>query len=377
MYDKNNPFLASIKERYSLCKDGSHKETQHIVLDLKGSDIKYEVGDCIAIFPKNDQELVENTIFVLNEKSDTLIRDKTGKEITLGDFLAFKANINEVSRKLLQEVKERQTNPIKKEKLERLFEECNKEDLKKFLAHNTLYDILSANKEVEFPVQELVLMLMPLLPRFYSIASSYHAVGEEVHLTVALLKYQANEIVRTGVCTQFLCKEAPLNQAVIPVYIQKHHGFTLPHHEAPIIMIGPGTGVAPFRAFLQERMIKNAPGKNWLFFGECHREYNFFYEDYWQELVEQDKLQLAAAFSRDQEYKVYVQHRMLEHAEELFRWIDEGAYLYVCGDAHRMAKDVEATLLQILQQEGRMTDEQAKLYLKQLRQSKRYLRDVY
>ena len=203
------------------------------------------------------------------------------------------------------------------------------------------------------------------------------AVGNEVHLTVALLKYTHQGIVRTGVCTQYLCEQAPLYESVIPIYVQPHHGFTLPSEQVPIIMIGPGTGIAPFRAFMQERAAKQASGNNWLFFGECHRTHHFFYESFWTDLIDQGKLRLDAAFSRDQEHKVYVQHRMLEQGSEILNWLDQGAHLYVCGDAQRMAKDVEHALLQIFQMHGNKSEEESKQYLKALRTEKRYLRDVY
>lgn len=376
-YNKNNPLMASIKERYSLCGENSHKDTQHIVIDLQGSGLSYQVGDSLAIFPRNEAPAIENTIRAMNATGKEIVFDRMNREWMLRDFLSAHVNITEVSRKLLSEIHARQTSAQKKEVLGHLHAEGNKEQLKEFLATHHLYDILQAHEEVIFSPQELCQLLMPLLPRFYSIASSSVAVGEEIHLTVALLKYQSNGMVRTGVCTQYLCNTAPLNEATIPVYVQPHHGFTLPHDDAPIIMVGPGTGVAPFRAFMQERFTREAKGKNWLFFGECNRTSNFFYETFWQDLVDRDFLQLDVAFSRDQEHKIYVQHKMLERGEEIFRWIDAGAYFFVCGDASRMAKDVEATLLEIIRTHGNKDEEAAKHYLKQLRAQKRYLRDVY
>jgi sulfite reductase (NADPH) flavoprotein alpha-component len=216
---------------------------------------------------------------------------------------------------------------------------------------------------------------MPLLPRFYSIASSHKVTPNEIHLTVALVKYEADGNLRHGVATNYLAHIAQMHTPSVPIYLQPNHGFTLPaKHETPIIMIGPGTGVAPFRGFLFERLACQAPGKNWLFFGECNKAHDFFYENDW---IKFNNLRLTTAFSRDQEHKVYVQHKMLEHARELYEWITSGAYLYVCGDAHRMAKDVEATLHQILQEQGKMDEAGAKAFVKQLRTDKRYLRDVY
>lgn len=378
-YTRTNPFLASIKERYSLCKPGSLKNTQHIALDLKGSEILYDVGDSIGIYPKNDPQLVEMTLQAIKAAGDEIVLDKHGEHpCSLRDFLTNKANITEASKKFLQELCYRQQNPTKKAYLEQLHSDEHKEALKVYLASHELWDLLQGHEEVVFAPQELCNFLMPLLPRLYSISSASQAVDNEVHLTVAKVEYQTNAQQRRGVCTHYLCQLAPMHAPVVPVYIQPHHGFTLPdNHETSIIMIGPGTGVAPFRAFMQERLAKNAAGRNWLFFGEWNRSHHFFYEEFWLNLADQGKLRLDLAFSRDQEHKIYVQHRMLERGQELFQWLEEGAHLYVCGDAHRMAKDVEAALFQIIQIHGKKQETEAKNYLKRLRSEKRYLRDVY
>jgi sulfite reductase (NADPH) flavoprotein alpha-component len=218
----------------------------------------------------------------------------------------------------------------------------------------------------------------PLLPRFYSVASSPKTHPDEVHLTVALSTYDHHGELRYGVASHFLCHIAEENATAIPSYVQPTPHFTLPHnHEAHIIMIGPGTGVAPFRGFLHERLAHNAPGKNWLFFGERHRAFDFFYEEFWTSLVGQNKLRLDLAFSRDQEDKQYVQHRLTENGKELWSWLQEGAYLYLCGDADPMAKEVEATLLQIFKEHGNLAEADAKAYLKSMRHERRYLIDVY
>lgn len=254
----------------------------------------------------------------------------------------------------------------------------HKKDFKEYTEVREVWDVLKENSEVKLNPQELCDCLMPLLPRFYSIASSHLLYPNEVHLTVAPLEYEANHHKRRGVCTHFLCSLAVLNEPMIPIYIQPSHGFQPPEDNSKsMIMIGPGTGVAPFRAFMQERIALNATGGHWLFFGDRNREFDFFYEDYWLELVEQGKLKLDVAFSRDQDHKIYVQNRMWEHREELFHWLENGAYLYVCGDAHHMAKDVEAMLLKIIEHSGNLNEENAKAYLKKLRVEKRYLRDVY
>lgn len=379
IYSKQNPFLAKVTHRSPLCKPGSKKNTMHIVLDLDGSDIRYETGDSIAIFPEHDPQLVERTLRAMKAKGNEVFIDKSEASHLLTDFLTRKANITEVSRKFLSELMQRQTNSQKKQELEALLHEDSKLHLKAFLGHFELWEILEQHPEVTFDPSEICRLLMPLLPRFYSIASSQHVVGNEVHFTIALVDYvNPAGSSRAGVCTHYLCRQAPLNEAVVPIYLQPHHGFTLPEDPStPLIMIGPGTGVAPFRAFMQERIAKNAPGKNWLFFGEWSRSHNFLYEEFWTPLANQGSLQLDLAFSRDQSEKIYVQHRMLEKARELYKWIAEGAIVYVCGDAKKMARDVEATLLTIFQEQGGLSPEESNTYLKKMRQDKRYLKDVY
>ena len=378
-YSKAYPFLARIKERYNLCKEGSQKSTFHVVLDLEGSGIVYQAGDSIAVQPTNDQLIVEKMLQSLQAKGDQIISDKHSKEpVQLKDYLTRKVNLAEVPKKLIAELAKRQIAQEKKERLELLVAEGQKELLKEYQAAHEVWDALAENEEVLFSAEELCHMLQPLLPRFYSIASSMNAVGNEVHLLVAALTYETNGYQRCGVCTDYLCHRAPLNIPMIPVYIQPSHGFTVPEQsDASLIMIGPGTGVAPYRAFMQERQAKQSTGLNWLFFGEWHQATEFFYEEEWRRLTEEGQLRLDAAFSRDQEHKVYVQHKMLEHGKELFKLLENKAHVYVCGDAQRMAKDVDAALHAIVKEHGNLDEAGAKDYVKKLRADKRYLRDVY
>lgn len=375
IYSRLNPFIASVKERYRLSKPGSGKNTQHVTLDLSGSGIIYNPGDSIGIYPVNDPHLVEWTLFAMKAKGDEQVTDKHGQSFPLREYLYKKANITEISRKILNEMCQRQHHPQKKEKLEHLTSEGQKEALKEYLEIHEVWDFLEEHSEVHLSPQELCDLLMPLLPRFYSISSSQSTVGDEIHLTVAMLEYETNQTQRRGVCTHYLCNLVPLNEKSVPIYIQPHHGFTVPENkETPMIMIGPGTGIAPFRAFMQERVMQQAIGKNWLFFGEWNEAYDFFYESYWRDLESQGLLKIDTAFSRDQETKLYVQHRIFQQGQEIWNWLSQGAVVYVCGDAGRMAKDVDATLHQIVEHFGK-TDPKA--YMKQLRQDKRYLRDIY
>ncbi|HRD55867.1 MAG TPA: sulfite reductase [Parachlamydiaceae bacterium] len=381
-FSRTNPFFAKIKERKRLSKEGSKKNTHHIVLDISGSNIDYAVGDSIGIYPKNDPYLVNWTLRALNATGNEQIKNKEGILLTLRLFFEEKANITEISKKFLSELAKRQTNPEKKAKLDLLLEENQKEALKEYQSSHELWDTLEENREAVFDIQELSHLLMPLLPRLYSISSSKKAVGDEVHLTVAMLEYESNQLLRRGVCTHYLCNLAVLQQPEVGVYIQPHHGFTLPENlDAQMIMVGPGTGVAPFRAFMQEREKLNTSeknsGQNWLIFGEWNENFDFFYEEEWQRLVKQGNFRIDTAFSRDQKDKIYVQHRMWENGQEIYNWLQNGAFFYVCGDAKHMAKDVEAILLQIIQHFGHLDDTASKAYLKELRQQKRYLRDVY
>ncbi|MEX1012637.1 MAG: sulfite reductase [Waddliaceae bacterium] len=377
-YNKDHPFLATIKKRYSLCSEGSKKHTHHIVLDLTGSGLTYEVGDCIAIFPVNDHQLVEKTLQAIGSTGKEVIQDKkTGENWILYDYLQKKANLREVTRSLVKEIINKDPLDEKKTRLEKHLQ-GGREKFQEIQSHFEVWDLLSEYPEATFSPQELSNLLLPLLPRFYSIASSYQEVGEEVHLTVVLQEYETRCTRRLGACSHYLCSLVPLEQSVVPIYIQPHNGFTIPEDlNAPMIMIGPGTGVAPFRGFLQERVAKGATGSHWLFFGEWHEKENFFYKEYWKELESLGKLRLDVAFSRDQEEKIYVQHRMKEHSKDLFNWLQSGAFLYVCGDAKRMAKDVEKTLLEIIQQEKGCDEQEARDYIKNLRRSGKYLRDVY
>lgn len=378
-YHRDTPFLATMADRYSLCKKGSKKNTFHVVLNLEGSGIKYRPGDSFGIIPFHDPELVQKTLQSMNATGDEeIFSSRTHTTFPLRQFLQEKANITTVSKQLLTEIFNRQTNETKKAELGFLLEKENKLALKEYLGARELWDLLLEQSEVLFTPQELCDLLMPMLPRFYSIASSQHVVGDEVHFTVSELVFTSNHHQRLGVCSHYLHNLVSLGEKSIPVFVQPTKDFLLPENpDIPIIMIGPGTGVAPFRAFLQERIFQNATGKQWLFFGEWHRDQQFFYEEYWRELESQGKLTLDLAFSRDQSEKVYVQHRMVEKGRAFYEWIMEGAVIYVCGEAERMAAGVDHALHQIIKEHGGLSDEETTAFVKDLRKAKRYLRDVY
>lgn len=363
-------FTSSIKERVLLSKPGSSKATYHIVLDLKGSNLRYGVGDCAAILPANLHEEIEPILSHLSCSGAEKISLRGGAVERLDHFLIKGANLSKLSPKFYRLCESRIASP-KKEELA-LWQERGRGDEAPF----TLADLLK-HFAPELEMQELIDHLLPQLPRYYSIASSMEEVGEELHLLVKLSQYGEGTAFRLGTCSRFLCHSTPLNQPLVPLYLDTEREFTLPKGDAPIIMVGPGTGVAPFRGFMQERLRLFPHSKNWLFFGERESAFDFYYQEFWYDLERRGLLTLDLAFSRDQQEKVYVQHLMLKKSEELWKWLQMGALLYVCGDASQMAKEVEATLQTIAMKEGRLTQEEARLYMRSLKREKRYLRDVY
>lgn len=349
MYSRAHPYLARIKERSLLTGPSSTKKTYHINLDISDAEIPFNVGDSIGVLPMNDPQIVDQILHRLKATGQEEIHDpRSNASFLFRDYLLHKANINKVFfHKLF---------PVEKTAL----------PLIQWVQNHQPHPI------------ELCQVLLPLMPRFYSIASSPKMFPGEIHLTVAHVSYFLNGQLQFGVGSHFLCDRAQIESTPIPIYVQPSHHFTLPDDpNASIILIGPGTGIAPFRAFLQERLTMQASGRNWLFFGERNRATDFYYADFWLELEKQGRLRLDLAFSRDQSEKVYVQHKMLEQKKSLWNWIEQGSSIYVCGDAQEMAKDVEATLQRIFQEEGSMSEEEARKALKTLRAEKRYLLDVY
>jgi sulfite reductase (NADPH) flavoprotein alpha-component len=379
IYGKGNPFKASIKERMRLTSSLSEKETYHIILDLSGSGLAYQPGDSVVLYSANNPKLVQQTLEALKASGSEIIYDNKGSEYILHEYLTSKANLSDIGTQLFSFIHKNLEKGEKKEYFDWLVEEENRSALKDFLGNFEVWDFLNEHEEVRLTTQDIATVLLPLRPRFYSIASSQNVVGDEVHLTVVLKKYTMyGGRERLGVCTSFLCHLAPLQESIVPIYIQPHHGFGLPQGtHLDIIMVGAGTGVAPFRAFMQERLCQKGKGRNWLFFGEQCADSTYLYRDYWMELQDCGHLRLDTAFSRDQSDKIYVQHRMVEKGQEMFQWLESGAYFYVCGDAKRMAKDVEAALLRIIEIHGAVSPAAAMDYLKKLRAQGKYLRDIY
>ncbi len=370
-YSRSLPYVSRLKERALLTKSSSTKKTYHIVLDTSMWDEQYQVGDSVGILPSNDPKEVEAILKKIGASGSELIHDhRRDESIPIYDFLKLRANLAKVNRSFISLLVENGfSSPILQPLLE------NKESLAEFIQARTLREVLEYG--VLTPI-ELAKVAMPMLPRFYSIASSPAVYPDETHLLVSYVQYQLNGKERRGVGSHFLCDLADIGSTAIPMYVQPSNHFTLPQDSASsMIMVGPGTGVAPYRAFLQERMATQATGRNWLFFGERNRETDFYYESFWTDLEKQGRLRLDLAFSRDQNEKSYVQHKMWERRKSLWQWIQEGSFLYVCGDAEKMAREVDEVICRIAKEEGGLSEVDANAFVKKMRQDKRYLVDVY
>ncbi|PIC82660.1 sulfite reductase [NADPH] flavoprotein alpha-component [Sporosarcina sp. P1] len=374
-YSRTNPFKAEVLENINLNGRGSNKETRHIEISLEGSGLTYKPGDSVGIFPTNNSDLVDKIIRLGNWNAEETVEiNSQGERRALRIALLNHLEITVVTKPLLEKL----STYSKSEELKRIVNKENADELRAYVDGRDVYDALTDFGPVEASEQQLVGILRKLPARLYSIASSLEANPEEVHLTIGVVRYEAHGRDRQGVCS-IQCAENLEPGDTLPIYIHKNDNFRLPANlETPIIMIGPGTGIAPFRSFIEERSETGAEGKSWLFFGDQHYVTDFYYQTEWQNYVKDGMLtRLDVAFSRDTDEKVYVQHRMKQASRELYQWIEEGAVIYVCGDEQNMAKDVHATLLEILQQEGDKSLEEAEQFITQLVQEKRYQRDVY
>ncbi|MCY8223145.1 assimilatory sulfite reductase (NADPH) flavoprotein subunit [Bacillus haynesii] len=374
VYSRKNPFRAEVLENLNLNGRGSNKETRHLELSLEGSGLTYEPGDALGIFPENDPELVDMLLAELKWDPNVTVTVDQGENLSLKEALTSYFEITVLTKKFIQQAAEL----IENEKLRELAASENADQLKAYIAGRDLIDFVRDFGPIAAAPQEFVSILRKMPPRLYSIASSSAANPDEVHLTIGAVRYNMHGRDRKGVCS-VLCAERLQPGDTLPVFIQPNKNFKLPENpEAPIIMVGPGTGVAPFRSFMQEREETGAPGKSWMFFGDQHFVTDFLYQTEWQKWLNDGVLtKMDVAFSRDTEEKVYVQHRMLEHSKELFEWLEEGAAFYVCGDKNNMAKDVQNALLEIIEKEGGKSREEAEAYLAEMKKQKRYQRDVY
>jgi sulfite reductase (NADPH) flavoprotein alpha-component len=378
-YTKDHPLLTRIVANRVLSGPESEKDTRHFAVDIAGSGLTYTTGDALGVYPTNRRLEVEEIIEHLGATGWEPVTLPRGTEtMPLREALLNKMALAGPTRRVLEFFAQRANDLEERARLEVLLAPESPEQLVEFTAERHFVDLLHEHPSVRLAPQEFVDLLRRLTPRLYSIASSPRLFPNEVHLAVSVVRYTTNRRDRHGVCSTFLADRVELGETPVMVFVAESH-FRLPEDTArDVIMIGPGVGIAPFRAFLQERAVTEATGRNWLFFGDQRRECDYLYSEEleaWRASGHLARLDLA--FSRDQEERIYVQQRMLESAPELWRWLEGGAALYVCGDAKRMAKDVDAALHQIVAEQGAMPAEAAAEYVKRLKREKRYLRDVY
>jgi sulfite reductase (NADPH) flavoprotein alpha-component len=376
-FNRKNPCIARMKHAAMLSKPGSPKDTRHFEIDLCGSGMTFEPGDSLAVLPTNDPQLVEDTLAALRLTGSEPVTDLDNKPASLRDALLSSCAITIPDKKFLQALGGK--SPAAAVVLNPLLAPENKPALESHLYGREVIDFLLEFPEAQFEAQEFVATQKKVQVRLYSIASSLKAHPDQVHLTVATVRYTSHGRQRKGVASTFLAERVAA-ETPIPTFINPGKGFRLPapEEDTPVIMCGPGTGIAPFRSFVQERRATGARGKAWLFFGEVSRKTDFFYEDEWEQCLKDGVLsRMDTAFSRDQEKKIYVQHKILEAAREFYDWLEQGAIFYVCGDASRMAADVDKALHSIVESAGGKSPEEAAAYVENLRQTKRYRRDVY
>ncbi len=372
-YGRDRPFAAEVLENQNLNGRGSERETRHIELSLAGSGLEYAPGDVLGLIARNSPAAAEalTESLGIDPSREVTVRQstKTFLDALLADF-----EITTPTPRFLRAWAERSgAQPL----LELLNDE-SRASQSRYLGERWQIDIVREYPVSGISAQEFLGMLRPLQPREYSIASSLQAYPDEVHLTVAALRFEAGSEARSGVASGFIADAIEPGDRV-DIYLRENRHFRLPADpDAPTIMIGPGTGIAPFRAFMQEREMLGAGGRNWLFFGNPHFRTDFLYQTEWQHWLADGLLsRLDVAFSRDQAEKVYVQHRLREQGAEIFRWLEEGAHVYVCGDSVRMAPDVHAALLEILETHGGLSGDGAQECLKDLQGHKRYQRETY
>ncbi|RBP95863.1 sulfite reductase (NADPH) alpha subunit [Cytobacillus firmus] len=371
VYSRSNPFRAEVLENLNLNGRGSNKETRHLEISLEGSGLTYQPGDSLGVYPENDPELVDLLLAEMSWDPEEAVRVKE-ETVTLKEALTAHFEITVLTKPLVEKAAKLSGN----EDLHLLVSDSNQ--LKSYMNGRDLIDLVRDFKPWNSSAQEFVSILRKMPARLYSISSSFEANPDEVHLTIGAVRYDAHGRERKGVCS-ILCAERLQPGDTLPVFIQHNENFKLPENpDTPIIMVGPGTGIAPFRSFMQDREESGADGKSWLFFGDQHFVTDFLYQTEWQKWLKDGVLsKLDVAFSRDGDEKVYVQHRMQENSKELFQWLQEGAAVYICGDGKNMAHDVHNTLIDIIEKEGGISRDQALEYLADMQKNKRYQRDVY
>ncbi len=369
-YTKQNPYTATLLTSQKITGRDSGKDVRHIEIDLDESGITYQPGDALGVWYENSAELADAILAKVGLSGIETV-EVDGESLSIRSALISKFEITTSNPQLVTKFAELSGS----KKLEKLV--ADKDKLREYAGNTQVIDVFG-EKKTKLTVEQLVGLLRRLTPRLYSIASAQSEVDEEVHLTVGVVEYPVGEETRYGGASSFLSHRLE-EGGEVKVFIENNNNFKLPEDDnTPVIMVGPGTGIAPFRSFIQERDNRDAEGKNWLFFGDRTFTQDFLYQVEWQRYLKSGLItQLDVAFSRDQQEKVYVQHRILEHAEQVWQWIQDGAYIYVCGDATRMAKDVNDALVTVAKEHGGLSQEQAETFINDLRKAKRYQRDVY
>ena len=369
-YSKEQPLTAQLAVKQKITGRASDKDVRHIEIDLGDSGLRYQPGDALGVWFDNDPALVDELVQLLWLKGDEPV-EVEGQTLPLAQALRSHFELTQNTTPIV----DKYAALSRDETLIGLL--ADKAALQQY-AHNTPIVDMVRQAPADLSAEQLVGLLRPLTPRLYSIASSQAENESEVHITVGVVRYDIDGRARSGGASGFLADRLE-EDGDVRVFIEHNDNFRLPANpEAPVIMIGPGTGIAPFRAFMQQRDADGAGGKNWLFFGNPHFTEDFLYQVEWQRYVKDGLLtRIDLAWSRDQQHKIYVQDKLREQGAEVWRWIQEGAHIYVCGDANRMAKDVENTLLELVAEHGGMDTEQADEFLSELRLERRYQRDVY
>lgn len=369
-YNKDNPFPAILMTNQRITDKSSEKDVRHLEFDLSGSGLTYQPGDVLGVYFENDPALAAEILAAVGLKGDEEVT-VDGNLFDISTALQTKLELTQNTPAFVKGYAELADNAA----LSAIVEDAEK--LQTLVQSTPIVDVLN-----EFPAtvapEALVNLLRPITPRLYSISSSPAEVGEEVHLSVGVVRFEHNGKVRSGGASGYLADRVE-EDGQVRVFVEHNDNFRLPQdHGKPIIMIGSGTGIAPFRAFLQQRAADEAEGKNWLIFGNQHFALDFLYQAEWLQFAKDGFLnKYSFAWSRDQEEKIYVQHKIRENAADIWQWIQDGAYIYVCGDAGRMAKDVDKALLDVIAQQGKLSAEEAEEFLDGLREDKRYQRDVY
>ncbi|MEQ6087575.1 assimilatory sulfite reductase (NADPH) flavoprotein subunit [Staphylococcus saccharolyticus] len=372
-YSKSNPYEAEVLTNINLNGRGSNKETRHIELLLDNFGEEYEPGDCLVVLPQNDPALVDLLVSTLGWSPDTqVLINEYGDTLNLEEALTSHFEITKLTKPLLENAAMFFDNDELTEKIQ------DKAWIQSYIEGRDFIDLLNDFATTELQPENLHQLLRKLPPREYSISSSYKATPDEVHITVGTVRYNTHSRNRAGVCSVQFAERIQEGDTV-PIYLKRNPNFKFPKDDStPVIMIGPGTGVAPFRSYMQECEELGFEGNTWLFFGEQHFTTDFLYQTEWQEWLKDSTLsKLDVAFSRDTDQKVYVQHRITENSEQFNQWLENGAVIYICGDESKMAKDVHEAIKSVLKKEQNLSDEDAEVYLKQLKRDKRYQRDVY